>query len=75
MIVNKYTLEQFKEKYEGRYHISCGINYVDGTKETMINSSFYQIMGQIKDKESCFYSIKIIKNLLTFYKKYLILLV
>ena len=63
MIVNKYTLEQFKEKYEGRYHISCGINYVDGTKETMINSSFYQTMGQIKEKQIkqvCFSYNKII---------------
>ena len=58
MIVNRYTLEQFKEKYEGRYHISCGINYVDGTKETMINSSFYQIMGQIKDKKVAFIASK-----------------
>lgn len=52
--MRKYTLKQFCDKYAGKRHISCGINYVDGKHDTMLNASFSQIMSWVKDKEIAF---------------------
>ncbi len=48
--MNKYTLEQFAKKLEGQRKICCGINYADGTHETMLSSSCSQILSWIKSK-------------------------
>lgn len=46
--MEKYTLEQFIKKYENKRHISCGINYVGGGHDTMMNASYSQIISYIK---------------------------
>lgn len=46
--MKKYTLEQFVKKYENKRHISCGINYVNGEHDTMMNVSCSQIISMIK---------------------------
>ena len=46
--IKRYTLEQFTKKYEGQRHISCGLNYKDGCKETVMNVSFSMIIYTIK---------------------------
>ena len=48
--MKKYTLEQFAKKYAGERHISCGINYIDGSHDTMMNASCSQIMSFIRIK-------------------------
>lgn len=48
--MKKYTLEKFIKKYEGQRHIYCGINYVDGGHDTMMNASFSQITSFINQK-------------------------
>lgn len=51
--MKKYTLEQFVKEYENKRHISCGINYVGGGHDTMMNVSCSQIISHIQatDKE------------------------
>ena len=56
--INKYTLEQFKAKYEGQRHISCGVNYADGTKDTFMNTSYSVIISYIKNKEVVYIASK-----------------
>lgn len=45
-----YTLEKFLKKYEGKFHIYCGINYEDGDHDTMMNASCSQIISWINQK-------------------------
>lgn len=52
--MKKYTLEQFVAKYSGKRHISCGINYIDGNHDTMMNASFSQIISYIGEKKVAF---------------------
>jgi DNA modification methylase len=52
--MKKYTLEQFIKKYANKRHISCGINYIDGNRDTIINASFSQIMSYISEKKVAF---------------------
>jgi len=49
--MKKYTLIEFVKKYEGKRKISCGINYADGTHDTILSSSFSQIISYIKQQE------------------------
>ena len=48
--MKKYTLQEFIKKYENRRHISCGITYIDGTHDTMMNMSCSQIISWINSK-------------------------
>lgn len=45
--MKKYTLEKFIKKYEDKRHVSCGINYADGSHDTMMNASLSQIISYI----------------------------
>lgn len=46
--MKKYTLEQFEKKLAGQRKICCGINYTDGTHDTIMSSSCSQIVSWIK---------------------------
>lgn len=35
--LKKLSLEEFKNKYQNRRHISCGIHFTDGTMQTINN--------------------------------------
>jgi len=35
--LKKISLEEFKNKYANRRHISCSIHYKDGTMQSIIN--------------------------------------
>lgn len=48
--MKKYTFEQFLKKYTEKRGISCGINYEDGDRDTMMNVSFSQIVSWINQK-------------------------
>lgn len=46
--MRKYTLEQFCKKYEGKRGICCGINYVDGNHDTVMNGTVSVVLSAIK---------------------------
>lgn len=56
--ITKYTWEQFKAKYEGKRHISCGINYADGDRETVMGASFNQIVSIIAGRRVVYIASK-----------------
>lgn len=49
--LKKLSLEKFKNKYQNRRHISCGINYIDGSKDTLINVNFPYVEYIIKNSK------------------------
>ena len=48
--MKKYTLEQFEKKLAGQRKICCGINFADGTHETIMGASCSQIVSWIKSR-------------------------
>ena len=46
--IKKLNLEEFESKYSLRKRISCGINYEDGSIETVLSMPFSYIMFIIK---------------------------
>ena len=58
--MKKYTLENFINKNNGKRGICCGINYIDGDHDTMMNASCSQIVSWInqKGKEVAFIASK-----------------
>lgn len=56
--INKYTWEQFKAKYEGKRHISCGINYDNGDRDTVMGVSFSQIVSIIAGRKVVYIASK-----------------
>lgn len=46
--IMKYNLEDFEKKFNEKRHISCGINYADGDRDTMMNVSCSQILSYIR---------------------------
>jgi hypothetical protein len=58
--MRKYTLEQFMKKYKGKNGICCGINYIDGDKDLVMNISFSQILSfiRLKNKDVAFIASK-----------------
>ena len=59
--MKRYTLEQFEKKLAGQRKICCGVNYTDGTHDTIMSSSCSQIVSYIKNsgKEVDFIATKI----------------
>lgn len=46
--IMKYTLNDFQTKFNQNRHLSCGINYTDGSRDTMMNVSCSQIISYIR---------------------------
>lgn len=46
--IYKYSVEQFEQKFSGKRGLSCGINYTDGGRDTMMGASCSQILSYIR---------------------------
>lgn len=51
--LKKLSLEEFKNKYQNRRHISCGIHFTDGTMLTINNmtSAYVEYIINSSEKE------------------------